>query len=308
MNSKVVARQLAKRKQELMLDDGAMFQDEEGFLNKAQNRKFKKYHTAFSGYLEGQGLTPRYHWAILQSMHAWHNERSCIISLVEDRQETEHLAQGAHYGYWWLMLGPKVTASRVDGGPDVSIEEVTLVLADLLMLGHFEEAASATNITAPKLATPYMCGGFDRYPHAWFLLILCCSWQGCDVDTGDYDYDTPPDMLVYKEVLANWDTQDTDKVQALVTKMATYHMAASKENMGKYEINDFSSSEFWLYPYEILAWLKLRTHLGLPNPVSYEHPLMHLPQAQMPEDTPFPQHDLLDKVVAKLAKDHDITL
>ncbi len=300
-----VKRKLAKRKKELFLKKSKQFLDPESFYSESEQEDFDDYQQAFKTYLESDSEEGRYNWALLHRMDEWHRRRSRMLALVEDKQETEHLAHAAHYGYWCLKLGPQVTPHYRNGsGSDIWVVEVSLNLATLLILGHFSETAEVTIITAPELHTQYLNGGLEYYPHAWFLLDLCCRWQGFELDTTDCD--TPPDMYVYADVLKDWNTQDVERVQALVTEMADYHMAQSKEDMGAEEMNEFSGSKFWLFPYEILAWLKLRQHLGLPNPEHYEHPLMHLPQAQMPEDTPFPDNPLLVKVVKKLMLDHDI--
>lgn len=303
----IVKRTLDKIKQELLLDEGKEFLDVNSYIRVFAQEDFDDYQQDFNNYLNGTERSGRYNWATLHSMDEWHRERSRMIALVEDRQETEHLAQAAHYGYWWLKLGPLITPHYTENRQvDIFIEQSSRVLADLLILGHFNQAAEVTKITAPELHTPYLAGGWEYYPHAWFLLELCCYWQGFKLDTTDCD--TPPKMYVYTDVLNDWDTKNIERVQELVTAMANHHMATSKENMGEESMNEFTGSEFWLFPYEILAWLKLRQHLGLPNPEHYEHPLMHLPQAQMPVDTPFPVNPLLENVVQKLMFDHDIQL
>lgn len=304
----IIKRKLAKTKQELLLSDGKRFLDPTSFYSTSAQEDFDDNQQDFNDYINGDGESGRYNWATLHDMDKWHRERSRNIALVEDRQETQHLAQAAHYGYWCLRLGPQVTSRyrTGGGGADVWLLDVSLNLATLLILGHFSETAEVTIITAPELHAPYLNGGLEYFPHAWFLLDLCCRWQGFELDTTGCDI--PPDMYVYADVLNDWDTKDVERVQALVTAMAEHHMKEAKENMGAEEMNEFAGAEFWLFPYEILAWLKLRQHLGLPNPEHYEHPLMHLPQAQMPADTAFPDDPLLDKVVQKLMLDHDISL
>ncbi len=242
-------------------------------------------------------------------MDEWHRKCSRLVALVEDKQETKHMAHGALYGYWWLRLGPQLTLSvgrRKSGKELVNAEDIAFVFSDLLLTGHFNQVAQLTRLTYPELLTSFMGGGIPYYPHAWFLLDLCCRWQGLAFEVSDFNM--PKNMHIYPEILAEWDTKEVSRVQELVTKMADYHIAQSRENMRANDTYDFSRAMQWLFPYEILTWLKLRQHLGLPNPETFEHPLMHLPQAQMPENTPLPEDPFLTSIVKKLIAETNINI
>ncbi|MEI6858595.1 MAG: hypothetical protein V5788_02180, partial [Shewanella sp.] len=257
--------------------------------------------------LEGGGRSSRYIWATLHDMDEWHRKYSRLVALVEEKQETQHMAHGALYGYWWLRLGPQLTLSvGTDGDGETQVEKVTKNLGDLMMTGHFKKAAQLTQLIQPELLASFINGGWPYYPHAWFLLDLCCRWQGLAFEVSDFKL--PKKMYIYPEVLAEWDTKDVSRVQELVTKMADYHIAQSKSNMRASDTYDFSRAMQWLFPYEILTWLKLRQYLGLPNPETFEHPLMHLPQAQMPENTPLPEDPLLTALVKKLITETNINI
>jgi hypothetical protein len=67
------------------------------------------------------------------------------------------------------------------------------------------------------------------------------------------------------------------------------------------EIAEFDTEDRMLFPHEILTFLRLREWAGLPNPSSFEHPLMNQPLAKLPEPVPLPQPEtpLLDAVIAK---------
>lgn len=299
-------RQLEKMEKELLQDKGKRFLDSNSSYNKISKKNLERREKNIDKYYSGE-KTGRFAWAQLNELANWHRNRSRDISLVNNEQEVQYLSMAAHYGYWWLYLGPEITAHyRKPDDKDVYIEKVAKCLADLLILGHIDKANKVALITAQALHTPYMAGGWAYYPHAWFLLDLCCRSQGSALDKSGAN--VPESMTPYDEVLTHWNTDNIEQVQSLVNQMAEHHMAQSKENMQLEEFNEFDSSTVWLFPYEILAWLKLRTRLGLPIPESYEHPLMNLPQAAMPNDMPLPEIEQLTQVVNKLAKDHNITL
>ncbi len=304
---KNIARRLAKTKQELLLDKGQMFLDKSSFYAESIQEDFGDNQTDFAEYLDNKGRSSRYIWATLHDMDEWHRKNSRLVALVEDKQETQHMAHAALYGYWWLRLGPQLTLSvGTDGDGEAQVEDITFVFSDLLLTGHFKKTKQLIQLLHPELLTHFMNGGVPYYPHGWFLLDLCCRWQGLTFEVSDFNM--PKNMHIYPEILAEWDTKEVSRVQELVTKMADYHISQSKEDMRGNDSYDFSPKIQWLFPYEILTWLKLRQHLGLPNPETFEHPLMHLPQAQMPENTPLPEDPFLTSIVKKLIAETNIKI
>ncbi|MCY0872327.1 MAG: hypothetical protein OWQ56_06435 [Acidithiobacillus caldus] len=66
----------------------------------------------------------------------------------------------------------------------------------------------------------------------------------------------------------------------------------------------FSFTHDWLFPHEILAFLRLREWADLPNPTRFAHPLMHTPLAVFPPATlPWPEAPLLEEAIAKFRRD-----
>ncbi len=59
--------------------------------------------------------------------------------------------------------------------------------------------------------------------------------------------------------------------------------------INRYEFNDVYNR---LYPYEILAWLKLREHLGIANPTEFNHALMNQPLAEFIQGAPLVKPDI----------------
>lgn len=301
-------RKFLKRKRELISDAKESLLENSFYLGYMQT-DFEECQNDFMAYIAAVGNSDgRFNWTNLYKLSENHLSISQIMSLAGDEQETSHLAYAALYGYWWLKLGPQITA--VYHSPEKSSSDIWLLhacqqIALLLITGHADKAAEVLRITAPELQTPYLNGGLDWWVHPWFLLTLFCRWQGIALDTTDCD--TPPDLQVYDKVLAHWNTTDVVKVQQLLNSMADYHVATSKEDMGEDDTHEFADSIFWFFPYEILAWLRIREIMGLPNPDTFEHILLQQPQALMPEEyIPFPEDPLLLQVVDKLIKEHPV--
>jgi len=141
------------------------------------------------------------------------------------------------------------------------------------------------------------------FRHFWFLMHLYCDAKGLELDTSKYSY--PEDMSPYAEVLADWRTPDLVKVQAFVSAMADFHVQEARTTAHD-EIAEFDTEDRMLFPYEILAFLRMREWQGLTNPEVFEHPLMQQPLAKQPKDVPLavPETPLLDQVVVKFQQEY----
>ncbi|MCY1286391.1 hypothetical protein D9M70_353600 [compost metagenome] len=138
------------------------------------------------------------------------------------------------------------------------------------------------------------------YRHFWFLLHLCSDIFSVNVATDNYSY--PDDMSPYDEVLEQWRTDDPALVKRLVSSMADFHLAHSRST-GHGDILEFDVEKRALFPYEILAFLRIREWAGLRNPDSYDHPLMNTALAHMSADAvPYPVSDFSEKIMEILTK------
>jgi hypothetical protein len=302
-----VARKLKRKIAETKKIDQKNLTEGSNFL-RIHNRRVKRLYDDFQAYLNDNGThILRFYWAILHRSVKLPIKIGMKRSLCNQHLEVAPLAQAAQAGYWWLVLGPEITAhyhTENKKDADIWLRDAYRVISYLVLTGHSEQAKAANTVVVDALKTPFLAGGDDWFLHPWFLLALLCRWQHRELDlTG---CDVPADMGVYADVLAHWDTKDVEEVQALVTDMANFHMGAARSNRNDNETNDFSQSDFWFFPYEILTWLRIREEMGLPNPEAYEHPLMQQPLAAMPPATPFPKDEQLERVVAKLKADHGL--
>jgi len=153
--------------------------------------------------------------------------------------------------------------------------------------------------------TIYLDFDTNRFDSVWFLYYLYRKTQSIEIEIGS-DYTTVPP---YQDVVDNWDTQDFDEIEKLVYIASEYHMEKTKESTTLEQLNNaFNNPLYWLFPYEILTWLKLRERAGLKNPKTFTHPLMNTPIAKMfldikeplpkPKELPYAK-ELLEKLKEK---------
>jgi len=148
--------------------------------------------------------------------------------------------------------------------------------------------------------------GFSLVPASWFMLELYCQSEGRDFDRKKASY--PEEMYPYDEALKNWNTQDMTEVEKYVSILSAMHLEQTKEQVTDDDYFEFGDTTRWLFPYEILTWLKLRERAGLKNPKTFTHPLMNTPIAKFflemkeplpkPKELPFAK-ELLEKLKEK---------
>jgi hypothetical protein len=116
--------------------------------------------------------------------------------------------------------------------------------------------------------------GSSKALRTWFMIELFSMINGFEINKKRTYY--PKTFYPYDEALDAWNTNDLKEVDKLSYLLADKHLLTDKED------NELLHLPFiQIFPYEILAWLKLREQVGLKNPTEYSHPLMNTPIAKM---------------------------
>lgn len=248
-------------------------------------------------------------------------KRRSVLSTTTDELQTWHFAQYAHavynegrYPLDELALAARYAHAYVkfeEAFADAGMRGMVLPYAAAnslclnMLAGWRAESASVCDSVRRGLDTtllglrhnPEHAAG-ELFRHFWFLLHLYCDARNLPLDTSLYSY--PPDMSPYVAVLADWRTTDLNKLTGFVNAMADFHLSEARFTRTD-EIDEFDTPGRMLFPYEILAYLRLREWSGLTNPEQFDHPLMKHPMARMPSPVPLPQPEtpLLDSVIGK---------
>lgn len=204
---------------------------------------------------------------------------------------------------WRLFLAEKVpTFKRAP-----LLTDAVKHLGQLLYLGQYDKAKTYGALLLKMLRGKQYEGGLIFPTHPWFMLELYCRWQGIELDKAGLRY--PDDLGLYQRALNNWDSEDTQRVSEIITELCDFHIAQSDEDVTTDEYGnefspEFTSSDYFIFPIEILMWLAIRKHKGLPV-YTPAHPLMELSVNQLP-DTPVPweEDDLVNRCKTKLKADN----
>lgn len=157
-----------------------------------------------------------------------------------------------------------------------------------LMTGRREEAMRLFDQLRAGLDTQLLDlhkegrpGSGEIYRHFWFLMLLSAAAFKKRIDLQNYSL--PTNMQPYADALANWDTENVDRVDDLASALAEFHVQQAR-NRSANDIREFDREDRMIFPYEILGWLRLREWAGRENPSAFSHPLMNQPLAWLPPE------------------------
>jgi hypothetical protein len=237
-------------------------------------------------------------------LHTWHLTHYESIALNRSEFSANELALATRYACWEVLFSEPLARQNRGGG--LLKDDAAFYLALQIICGWQASTVAVGDALVEGLDTDLLDLRInDRhesgvlFPHFWFLMHLYCAARGMKpIDTALYAY--PESLAPYDTVLADWKTTDLSKVHQWVVDMAEHHvqMTDDSDPDGKTEF-DFDRAK--LFPYEILAFLRLREWSGLANPAEFAHPLMQQPLAYLPPDVPLvlPDTPLLNQVIAR---------
>jgi len=244
----------------------------------------------------------------IESLNTWHFVNYMNGVLNEGKDGLENFALAARYASAVVRF-EEAFADNDQGGSVLLYDSVFYYSLNVLagwkmesrMVGKALYKGLDTHLLDLRHTDRHEKGTLFR--HFWFLMHLFCETEGLKLDTSLYSY--PEDMIPYAQVLADWQITDMNKVQEFVSAMADFHIQETRATAHD-EIDEFDTEDRMIFPYEILCWLRLREWLGLPNPETFEHPLMNQPLAKMPKPAPLPKPDtpLLDRVIEKFREEY----
>ena len=209
-------------------------------------------------------------------------------------------------GYYVMYLSNILSEMYPNNPPSPMFDEASWWLSNCIIQKCYKEAETLLNIINKGLTTKYLNGGRDFKMAAWFIIEIFNKCFDNSIDYTKFNY--PEDMKVYQMVLNNWNTNDLNLVDSIVSSLCDYHLSQASygdmsESAGRNDpmFLQFSMTSWFVYAFEILTWLRVREKVGLKNPEKFSHPLMNMPLNQLPvENMHISGNELFDKIVKKL--------
>ncbi|SNS81765.1 hypothetical protein SAMN05444352_115158 [Pseudomonas japonica] len=180
------------------------------------------------------------------------------------------------------LMGKRGSSDRIIG----DLDTVTHTLLGVIATGNNSLVEPFYNVVLSSVTGAY--GVFDGHNppsgsslrYAAFGLSIISDWLGTPLDLDAHALPRDP---AWGQLVAHWREPDPDKFLSVLLQACDTHVEriAVTEREANALSKDFEFNSVFLavHPTEILAVLRLRDLLGLPNPVEINHPLMQTPYA-----------------------------
>jgi len=250
-------------------------------------------------------------WAKVVHLARWYLENGQYHVLSSKTIEVSHYNKAALGYYWGAVLSDAVGQAVHGKSPFWGwSHEAGAALGMNMLVGWWDKAADIAQVYLRSIQHQgehnlLVKRGSPYYRAPWFVFELMCLHSGLEFDSAALGSEYPEEMWPYEEALRNWQTTDLLALDKLVYAMAEYHVEQSRSDQNDEQMNEFSYSLWWLFPYEILVFLKMREHAGLRNPTDFSHPLMRESICRVPPGiAEIPEIPILNEFLFKLKQDH----
>ncbi len=282
-------------------------QKKEHQLKKLEESHFKKATEILQSYLD-EKKSDALVGSRLEKLSSW-QLWLCLNKFIHKKKaEYSSLSKATFYALeannWEYSIG--ILSPTYDEG--VLFKNATMHLGQMLYLGWVSKAKLYGNLLINMLYGKQYKGGGTTYKYPWFIIDLFCFWQNIKLDASKLR--RPENLGVYDEALANWNTTDVQILSTIINKLTDFHIKNSDEYVvtdeyGNEQGAEFSTSDYFIFPVEILAWLAIRKNVGLPVYTPSNNELMEMQINKVPNEIiPYPEDELVQKCKAKLIQDN----
>jgi hypothetical protein len=231
------------------------------------------------------------------SLNNWYSNNFVYDMLTQGT--SKHTVELCANGYHILTLFD-ILVDKYSNPTGLLFDKVAYWLANCVIVKWYDKSKILIDITNKGLTTNFLKGGLDFKLSSWFILHVLCKGFGKFIDYRKYNY--PVNMGIYQKSLDNWNTNDLQLLNNIVSEMCDFHLENATYGDGENTADiQFGHSEWFVHAFEILSWLSIREMNGIKNPDKFSHPLMGLALNQLPEKKlPFPDNELFERVMQKL--------
>lgn len=213
------------------------------------------------------------------------------------------------YRYWGWRIECQAMGTWLITFLDKPVE----ILADCLTLGWLEEArivAETIRSIYEKRMMECVQGKSNQTLYHWLIRICFDFWDMpfSNWGKGRHVQLDPKNIFaknqcfgepVLNVLFDHWRDSDFTPFADHLVWLCDYYTHRTRPQ----QFLEFGNRYFLVrFPATILAWLRLREALGLPNP-TINHPLMNAPYAKLPQKRPMYSDPLLEKVLTRLQRE-----
>ena len=238
----------------------------------------------------------------LSSLSSWYLWNFINEFSQSGKIEYDLLARSTYYGIsankWAYSIGQ--CSTHYDGA--LLFSDSSMHLAQLVCLGLSQETARYCSLLTKMLNGKQSNMFPDNPTFPWFILDLYLRSNNASIEDS---WKYPTEMGIYERTLENWDTCDKALFEKLLIDLCDFHVSQSDEYEYDGNLLEFSSAQYFLFPPEILMWIRLRHNRGLYVGHPNLHPLLQLKINNLPLNSfEMPADSLVTRCFNKLHKDN----
>jgi hypothetical protein len=243
----------------------------------------------------------------LEYISSWYLWKYIDGFFEKEYVEYNLLAESTKYAYCSNYLNYAIGEVAPNYDSPVLLRTAVMNLGQMLFLGWDELAAHYGKILITMLEGKYYKGGLSRPLYIWFILELFCKWQNISLNKSNLNY--PDSLGIYEKALNNLYSRDETMINKIIDELADFHIKNSDEyvttdEFGNETSAEFVSSDYFIFPVEILMYLSIRKRLGMPE-YRANNELMSLVINHFPDHAvKYPTGDMIDAVFEKIYREN----
>ena len=236
---------------------------------------------------------------------------------LEDKKERDfHLARAVYYSDIALLQGSNA-CKCLERTPYIISNKATFIMSLQLLVHRYDAFKNMADHLIDSLNGDncIIKKGYRNATISWFLLKLCSLYSGKEITL--HKSLQPNDRYGYDKILNTWNSEDTTIVLKNIDILCDLHLVQAELDLADADLDDDIHNvkyrelflpALYIFPFEVITWLKLRELKGLKSPTEFSHPLMNTPIAKMfldlkeplpkPKDLPYAR-ELLVKLKEK---------
>jgi hypothetical protein len=197
------------------------------------------------------------------------------------------LAKSTYYAHesnnWDFLLGEKIPTFNAA----ILFDSAIMHLGQMIYLGWEDLAQNYGDLLIAMLNGKQYKGWIKKSMYPWFMIELFCKWKKKELDKSKLNY--PEKLGIYEDALLYWNTPDTSKMEEILRQLCDFHIENCDENVVTDDDGDefspeFTNSDYFLFPMEILMLLSIRKRIGLDKNLTFESELLSLLINQLPSN------------------------
>ncbi|WP_428746077.1 hypothetical protein [Sulfurimonas sp.] len=211
------------------------------------------------------------------SLAAYSIDRASCFLIIENNKERflEHFSLYAYYSYLTIHETSKA-CKCLRGVPYLEMQRITNFFTSNIIARHWDKTQLIGKdlINSLNAEGCIIRRGDKNALQAWFVIELFSLVFEVEINKKRALY--PKDFSFYEKILEVWDSEDLVEIDKHVYNLCDLHLTKQGKDEEE-ELKFLEIPSLLLFPFEVLAWLRLREYKGFKNPREFTHPLMNEP-------------------------------